>query len=68
VDWTFLLALEPVDDTRLVEFAETFQTCQFHPNLILLHADGAFLRKPILTNTVLLRRVKMNHPKWQGVL
>ena len=61
MNWTLLLPLEPVDDARLVEFAKTFQARQFHPNLVVLHANGTLLRSTIFPNTVFLSRLEMKH-------
>lgn len=68
MNWTLLLTLEPVSDARLVEFTQALQPCQFHPNLVLFHADGAFLRSPVAPNAVLFSRGEMEHANgWFGL-
>lgn len=61
VDRTLFLPSKPLDNAALMEFAQALQTRQLLPDLILLHADGAFLRHTIMADTVFLRGGEREH-------
>lgn len=54
MNWTLLLPLEPLRDAGFVEFAQALQPGQCDANLVLLHADGAFLRTAVLIHAIFL--------------
>jgi hypothetical protein len=58
---TFCFAFEPFHDATLVKFAQTFQACQFVPNVVLDHADRTLLWTTVLANAVFLVCNKWQH-------
>lgn len=62
---TFLFPLEPLDNARLMEFAQALESRQLLPNLVLFHTDRALLRAAVLPDAVFFRSGKCKHPRRQ---
>lgn len=63
------LPLEPANNANFVEFAEALEASQVLPNLVVLHADCTFGDLPVLTETVFLGGLELDHLRgggWEG--